>query len=55
MKKSFEEQNLQQGKIILRKGDEEIDLGYADIRTSSVRYNKNFTMLWTNQIKNTGQ
>lgn len=54
MKHSFENQNLQQGKIILRKGDEEIDLGYADIRTSSVKYNKNFAMVWADQWKATG-
>lgn len=54
MKKSFKNKNLQQGKIILRKGDEEIDLGYANIQATKVNYNKNFTMLWTNQIKNTG-
>lgn len=54
MKHSFENQNLQQGKIILRKGDEEIDLGFADIRTSRVKYNKNFAMFWADQWKATG-
>lgn len=54
MKRTFENQNLQQGKIILRKGEEEIDLGYADIRTNRVKYNKNFAMLWVDQWKATG-
>ena len=53
--KSSEKQSLQYGKIFLEKGEEKIELGYAEIKASRIKYNKNFSMLWAENWKQTGE
>lgn len=55
MKDFSNPKELEKGKLYLEKGDQRLDIGYAEIRASRIKFNKNFTMLWADQWKATGE
>lgn len=45
---------LNSTKLILERGEQQIDLGEVDLSASRVKFNKNFTMVWADKWTATG-
>ena len=52
--KNSTQKPLQGANLILKKGEQELELGLADISAQRIRFNKNFVMIWPEKWQKTG-